>query len=52
VIFHDEPTPSIAASGIGVDFLPRIAVSALAGVVLFFGVMPGSLVARIIASVQ
>jgi len=52
VIFHDEPTPAIVASGIGVDFLQRIAVSALAGVVLFFGVMPGSLVARIIASVQ
>jgi NADH-quinone oxidoreductase subunit N len=52
VIFVDEPTPSTVASAINIDFLQRIALSVLAGVVLFLGVMPGTLVARIIASVQ
>jgi NADH-quinone oxidoreductase subunit N len=46
----DEPIPSPVASAMNVDFLQRITLNILAGVILFFGVMPGSLVARIIAS--
>ena len=52
VIFVDETPPSTPASAINVDLLQRISLAILAGVVLFFGVLPGPLLARIIAAVQ
>jgi NADH-quinone oxidoreductase subunit N len=50
VIFVDQPAPN--ASFVDVDPLQRIAVSVLAVLVLFFGVVPTPLVARIAASLQ
>jgi len=52
VIFVDEAPPSTPTSTISVDLLQRISLSILAGVVVFFGIMPGTLLTRIIASVQ
>jgi NADH-quinone oxidoreductase subunit N len=53
VIFVNEP-PSSTAQPINLstsrDFLPRIAVSTLAAAVLFLGIMPQTLAARILAS--
>ena len=53
MIFVDEepqPEPSPARGSLGGDFLQRITLTVLAGVVVFFGIMPTTLVARIIAS--
>ena len=55
VIFVDEksqPATSAALSSLGQggDFLQRVALAVLAGVVVFFGIMPATLVARITAS--
>ena len=53
VIFVDEnpqPEPSPARGSLGGDFLQRITLTVLAGVVVFFGIMPTTLIARIIAS--
>jgi NADH-quinone oxidoreductase subunit N len=57
VIFVDEKpqpgtSPARAGGGVGEggDFLQRITLTVLAGVVVFFGIMPTTLVARIIAS--
>src|ERR1700736_4865725 len=48
VIFVDEAPPSTPTSTISVDLLQRISLSILAGVVVFFGIMPGTLLTRII----
>ncbi len=53
MIFVDEepqPEPSPARGSLGGDFLQRITLTVLAGVVVFFGIMPTTLIARIIAS--
>ena len=55
VIFVDEkpqPETSPARSSFGEDgyFLQRVTLTVLAGVVVFFGIMPTTLVARILAS--
>jgi hypothetical protein len=55
VIFVDEksqPATSAALSSLGQggDFLQRVTLAVLAGVVVFFGIMPATLVARITAS--
>jgi len=55
VIFVDEksqPATSAALSSLGQggDFLQRVTLAVLAGVVVFFGIMPAALVARITAS--
>jgi NADH-quinone oxidoreductase subunit N len=59
VIFLNEPSPSTTQQGqsgsdlnlsASPDFLQRVTITALAIAVLFLGVMPGMLVARIIAS--
>jgi len=53
MIFVDEEpqlVPSPARGSLGGDFLQRITLTVLAGVVVFFGIMPTTLIARIIAS--
>ncbi len=45
-----ETSPAGGSLGEGGDFLQRITLTVLAGVVVFFGIMPTTLVARIIAS--
>ncbi len=45
-----EPSPARGSLDEGGDFLQRITLTVLAGVVVFFGIMPTTLVARIIAS--
>jgi NADH-quinone oxidoreductase subunit N len=53
VIFMDEPSPSTTqqlSNSPSPDFLQRISLSLLAALVIFLGIMPGPLVARIIAS--
>jgi NADH-quinone oxidoreductase subunit N len=55
VIFVEEPSSSTAQPlnrSTSEDFLQKISLTVLAAVVLFLGVMPGILVARIIAAVQ
>jgi NADH-quinone oxidoreductase subunit N len=49
VIFIDEAAPN--TSVIKLDFFQRVSVLALAALIIFLGIMPGSLVAKIIASV-
>jgi NADH-quinone oxidoreductase subunit N len=51
-ILVDEAPPSTPTSTINVDLLQRISLTILAGAVVFFGIMPGTLVARIIAAAQ
>jgi NADH-quinone oxidoreductase subunit N len=55
VIFVENPSAnpsrSLSAS-ISPDFLPKASITVLAILVLFFGIMPGTLVARIVAAVQ
>jgi NADH-quinone oxidoreductase subunit N len=55
VIFVDEKpqpetSPARGSLGEGGDFLQRVTLTVLAGVVVFFGIMPTMLVARIMAS--
>src|SRR5881394_4105328 len=55
VIFVDEKpqpetSPALGNLGEGGDFLQRLTLAVLAAVVVFFGVMPTMLIARIIAS--
>src|SRR5437773_1556500 len=55
VIFVDEKSqpetsPALSNLGEGGDFLQRLTLAVLAAVVVFFGVMPAMLIARIIAS--
>src|SRR5437899_2165175 len=55
VIFVDEKpqpetSPALGNLGEGGDFLQRLTLAVLAAVVVFFGVMPAMLIARIIAS--
>src|SRR5438046_2528801 len=55
VIFVDEKpqpetSPALSKLGEGEDFLQRLTLAALAAVVVFFGVMPTMLIARIMAS--
>ena len=55
VIFVDEKSqpatsPALSRLGEGGDFLQRVTLAVLAGVVVFFGIMPTALVSRIIAS--
>ena len=55
VIFVDEKSepetsPALSKLGEGEDFLQRLTLAVLAAVVVFFGVMPTMLIARIIAS--
>src|SRR5213596_42539 len=55
VIFVDEKpqpetSPALGNLGQGGDFLQRLTLAVLAAVVVFFGVMPTMLIARIIAS--
>jgi NADH-quinone oxidoreductase subunit N len=53
VIFVDQPAPSIAESpdrSPSGDFLQRITLSVIALIVLFLGILPGTLTARILAS--
>ena len=55
VIFVDEKSqpatsPALSNLGQGGDFLQRLTLAVLAAVVVFFGVMPTMLIARIIAS--
>jgi len=55
VIFVDEKSqpetsPALSNLGEGGDFLQRLTLAVLAAVVVFFGVMPTMLIARIIAS--
>jgi NADH-quinone oxidoreductase subunit N len=55
VIFVDEKSqpatsPALSSLGEGGDFLQRVTLAVLAGVVVFFGIMPTALVSRIIAS--
>src|SRR5882724_11783270 len=55
VIFVEEKSqpatsPALSSLGEGGDFLQRVTLAVLAGVVVFFGIMPATLVARIIAS--
>jgi NADH-quinone oxidoreductase subunit N len=55
VIFVDEepqPETSLPSSSLGEggDFLQKVTLTVLAGVVIFFGIMPTMLVARIMAS--
>ena len=45
-----EPSPARGSLGEGGDFLQRITLTVLAGAVVFFGIMPTTLVAQIIAS--
>ena len=45
-----ETSPAGGSLGEGGDFLQRITLTVLAGVVVFFGIIPTTLVARIIAS--
>ncbi len=45
-----ETSPAGGSLGEGGDFLQRITLTVLAGVVVFFGIMPTTLVAQIIAS--
>ena len=45
-----ETSPAGGSLGEGGDFLQRITLTVLAGAVVFFGIMPTTLVARIIAS--
>ena len=55
VIFVDEKSSSTTQPlnpSTSADFLQEISLTVLAAVVLFLGVMPGTLVARIIAAVQ
>ncbi|HMG06829.1 MAG TPA: NADH-quinone oxidoreductase subunit N [Chthoniobacterales bacterium] len=53
-IFVDEPEPGTLnpepSGPIRLDFLQEFSLSLLAGIVLFLGIFPGGLVARIIAS--
>jgi NADH-quinone oxidoreductase subunit N len=53
-IFVDDPESGTrnpeSLSSINLDFLQRISLAALAGIVLFLGLMPTTLVTRIIAS--
>jgi NADH-quinone oxidoreductase subunit N len=53
-IFVDDPETGTlnpeSLSSINLDFLQRISLAALAGIVLFLGLMPTTLVTRIIAS--
>jgi NADH-quinone oxidoreductase subunit N len=53
-IFVDEPSPASFSSADypSFDFLGRITVSVLAATILFFGIMPDSLAARILAAVS
>src|SRR2546429_81474 len=45
-----ETSPALGNLGEGGDFLQRLTLAVLAAVVVFFGVMPAMLIARIIAS--
>src|SRR5881398_1215881 len=45
-----ETSPALGNLGEGGDFLQRLTLTVLAAVVVFFGVMPAMLIARIIAS--